>query len=184
MRISCRNMTQFRFNIHRPVVSQGNHLTVALSSSCIEFRWVVVWVCYLHWYSDYPYGTEWFYNVLLRNPDAKVTWPGPESGWCCEHPEGRYCHPDISPILVRCWHIVACTVVIYYHLGIHCFYLTIHNTWYSFKFCKRNHIKIMLSTDQSHRALHLWKRKKNVSMHQCVLLYQYLVVNTYAKICI
>ena len=61
MRISCKKMTQFRVNIHRPFVSQGNHFDVALSSSCNTFRYICMCLLFLHWYShDYPHGTECF----------------------------------------------------------------------------------------------------------------------------
>ena len=39
--IFCKKMTQFRVNILRPFVSQGNHFDVALSSSGNKFRYVL-----------------------------------------------------------------------------------------------------------------------------------------------
>ena len=114
-----------------------------------------------------------FRNVFFsRNSNAKIIWPEPESGWCCEHPEGRYWLPPyIIPILVRFWHIVA--YVLWLDLFINIWtWIVSHNTKYlvPLQVLWEKSNKIMLSIDTKNIGPHLWKCKKNTCMNSSMRL--------------
>ena len=72
-------------------------LTVALSSSGNKFRCTLLYNCNSYVFAVYT-------DILSRDSDAKIIWPEPESGWC-EHPGGRYYHPNQpnpGPVLAHC----------------------------------------------------------------------------------
>ena len=111
--VICTYPTRTWLNIHRPFVSQGNHFDgcIVIKRQQIQIRCCIISFYVFAVYIDILIiHTEInaFHNVLSRNSDAKIMWPEPESGWCCEHLGGRYCLPTYmyqsnpGPVLAHC----------------------------------------------------------------------------------
>ena len=73
MRISCKKMTQFRVNIHRPFVSQGNHFDV--TRTVIKRQQIIRFACVCCFCTDIliiHMELNAFCNVFSRNSNAKI----------------------------------------------------------------------------------------------------------------